>query len=124
MTDPFNGTTNIEASRRLVDRCIEDLNAAGAKYKILFGGEEYGELAVGNAVAVPPKRKLRNWSKYTECVKEMAPGDSLDFKPGDEESLVGLAKALSGVGRHHFGSRNFKILSNNINNTISVKRLK
>lgn len=122
MTDPFNGATNIEASRRLVSRCIEDLDAVGAKYRIVIDGNEYGDLDVA-PIKPSARKKHRDWSEYGEYVRAMSAGESLDFKPLHGEPVDKMANALSGIGVHAFGRGNFKVVSNKINSTVSVKRI-
>lgn len=87
-----------------VQRAISLLNAAGAKYKILFEDQEYGELL---AVELNKNKQVRT-NKFAHLYKDrmadMHPGDVVTFEHESPEAMRSAISAraaqLWGPGAH------------------------
>ncbi|MFZ6731955.1 hypothetical protein ACO0LG_08560 [Undibacterium sp. Ji42W] len=87
-----------------VQRAVSLLNASGAKYKIIFEGQEYGELV---AVELNKHKQVRTNKfayLYKERMAEMQPGDVVQFEHDKPEALRSTISAraaqLWGPGAH------------------------
>jgi len=86
--------------KQLLDRCIKQLNALGAKYAIIIDDEKFGDLEIVAAVLKPKRtRNANRWSEVAEKVKAlisaMNVGDVLVLEPPADEPLASFQAYVS-----------------------------
>ena len=94
--------------KQVLDRCIKQLNALGAKYAIVVDDEKFGELEIVTA-ALKPRRTVnkRRWVNVVGFVREelkaLEVGDVAVLKVPEGEDISAFQSLVSRVAAELFG---------------------